>query len=148
MKINELTKDELESMPYDEIAYLVLLESGKKEKLLNLYKKVCKLLNLKFNDETDKIADFFEILSTNKKFVMLKNGYWDLQVNHKSELMLDDTEEEIFDEEELEELEQLEETVENGAEEDIFYDAEDTDDTVEDDLADLVVITNEEDENN
>ena len=42
MKLKDMSKEELETMGYDEIAYLVLEESGKKMKLLDLFKKVCK----------------------------------------------------------------------------------------------------------
>lgn len=144
MKLKELTVAELETMPYDEIAYLILLESGKKEKLLNLYKKVCNLLKLNFEKEQENVADFFEILTTNKKFVMLDKGYWDLQINHKANILVEDSLEDLTDEEDIEEIE--EEEVEEA--EDIFYDKEETDDNAEDDLASLVVISDEEDETN
>ncbi len=146
MKLKELTLAELETMPYDEIAYLILLESGKKEKLLNLYKKVCNLLKLDFEKEQDNVADFFEILTTNKKFVMLDKGYWDLQVNHKANIALDDILEEVTDEEEFEE-ETLGE-LEAEEDEDIFYDGDVADDTADDDLASLGVMSDEEDEAN
>lgn len=142
MKLKEISLPELETMPYDEIAYLILVESGKKEKLLNLYKKVCNLLKLNFEKEQENIADFFEILSTNKKFIMLDNGYWDLQIKHKANIIVDDSLEEVDEEEFEEEIDEIEEEVE-----DIFYDENETDDTAEDDLASLVVI-NDEDETN
>lgn len=144
MKLKDLTTEELECMPYDEIAYLILIENGKKEKLLNLYKKVCKLLKLNFEQEQEKIADFFEILSVNKKFIMLDNGYWDLQINHKIDVMVEDNHEEDILDEELEDNFFEEE----NEEEDIFYETEETDDTADDDLANLVVISDEEDETN
>lgn len=144
MKLKDLTTEELECMPYDEIAYLILIENGKKEKLLNLYKKVCKLLKLDFEQEQEKIADFFEILSVNKKFIMLDNGYWDLQINHKIDVMVEDNHEEDILDEELEDNFFEEE----NEEEDIFYETEETDDTADDDLANLVVISDEEDETN
>lgn len=137
---------ELETMPYDEIAYLILIESGKKEKLLNLYKKVCNLLKLDFEKEQEKIADFFEILTTNKKFVMLDKGYWDLQVNHKANITIDDVTEENEDDEEFNDDivdEEIQDETEN-----IFYDEEEDDDTADDDLSSLVVISDEEDETN
>ncbi|MFI3260765.1 MAG: hypothetical protein R3Y13_03535 [bacterium] len=150
MKLKELTREELECMPYDEIAYLILIETGKKEKLINLYKKICKLVNKKFEDEQDQLPEFFEILTTNKKFVMLKNGYWDLQVNHKLNIELDETLEEILDEEEIEELEEQEKEQEKDEieEENLFYEREETDDTADNDLANLVVISDEEEETN
>lgn len=146
MKLKELTTEELECMPYDEIAYLILLESGKKEKLLNLYKKVCKLLKLNFETEQENISDFFEILSTNKKFVMLAKGYWDLQINHKTDLIIENVND---DDDSVDEIEEEEEDDKKDSDsEDIFYESDETDDTVDDDLASLVVVSSEDDESN
>lgn len=142
MKLKELTNEELQTMAYDEIAYLILEEAGKKMKLLDLFKKVCKVLGLPEGTVEERIADFFELLSINKKFVLLKNGYWDLATKHQQDIVVED-EEEVVDEEinQEDEMEEIEE--EN---EDIFYDNElDNDDEDEDDLKDLVII--DEDEN-
>lgn len=141
MKLSEIPKDELELMGYDDIALLVLQESGKKMKLNDIFKKVCNLLELPDNILEEHLVDFFELMSTNKKFIMLENGYWDLQTRHKLDVVIeeDDDEEEITDEEEIEE---------ENEEEDIFYDNEDeTEDVEEDDLADLVVIDSDDDSN-
>ena len=142
MKLKELTNEELQTMAYDEIAYLILDESGKKMKLLDLFKKVCKVLGLPEETIEERITDFFELLSINKKFVLLKNGYWDLATKHQQDIVIEDeeevVEEEINNDEELEELDE--------EDEDIFYDNElDNDDEDEDDLKDLVII--DEDEN-
>lgn len=140
MSLKELTKEELQTMAYDEIAYLILEETGKKMKLLDLFKKVCKALNLPEETVEERITDFFELLSINKKFVVLKNGYWDLATKHQQDIVIEDEEENI-DEEIASEEEEIEEV-----EEDIFYDNElDNDDEDEDDLKDLVII--DEDEN-
>lgn len=137
MKLKDLTQEELQTMAYDEIAYLILDETGKKMKLLDLFKKVCKVLNLPESVVEDRIADFFQLLSINKKFVLLKNGYWDLATKHKQDIFIED-EEEMIDEE------INEEEIENE-EEDIFYDNElDNDDEDDDDLKDLVIIDDEE----
>ncbi len=141
MKLSEIPKDELELMGYDDIALLVLQESGKKMKLNDIFKKVCNLLELPDSILEEHLVDFFELMSTNKKFIMLENGYWDLQTRHKLDVVIeeDDEEEEISDEEEIEE---------ETEEEDIFYDNEDeTEDVEEDDLADLVVIDSDDDSN-
>ncbi len=141
MKLKKLTIDELESLSYDEVAYLILRESGKKMKTMALYQKVCKTLKTEL--ETDKIADFFELLSVNKKFIMLEKGYWDLQSKHKTKIIIedDDTEEIVgtFDEEEMEEDEDDDEEDEK-----IFYE-NDEDDVVDDnELAGFIVIEDEE----
>lgn len=139
MKLKELTQEELLTMSYDEIAYLVLEESGKKMKLLDLFKKVCKILDLPETIVEERITDFFELLSINKKFVLLKNGYWDLATKHKQDIIIED-EDELVDEDSDNEEEIIEEDEEN-----IFYDNElDNDDDEDDDLKDLVIIEDEE----
>lgn len=144
MNLKNISKDELETMSYDEIAYLVLENNGKKMKLFDLFKKVCKLLDLPEETIEERIADFFELLSINKKFVLLPNGYWDLAVNHVQDIVVEDEEEdETFVSEELEDDDSsLEETEDD---EDIFYDndVEDNDED-EDDLKDLVIIDEDE----
>lgn len=141
MKLSEIPKEELELMGYDDIAAVILQESGKKMKLQDIFKKVCKALNLPDSVVEDQLMDFFELMSINKKFIMLKNGYWDLQTRHKLDIVIEDEE----DEEEENIVESEEEIVENPDSEDIFYDKDDeTDDVDDDDLADLVVIDSED----
>lgn len=141
MKLKDLSKEDIEAMSYDEIALLILQESGKKMKLQDLFKKVCKALEIDEASFADHITDFFELLSTNKKFVMLKNGYWDLQTRHESQITIEESEEENFDNEE-----EIEEDIEedDSEENDVFYEGEADDDVADDDLADLVVIDEEE----
>ena len=141
MKLSEIPKEELELMGYDDIAAVILQESGKKMKLQDIFKKVCKALNLPDSVVEDQLMDFFELMSINKKFIMLKNGYWDLQTRHKLDIVIEDDE----DEEEENIVDSEEEIVENPDSEDIFYDKDDeTDDVDDDDLADLVVIDSED----
>ena len=123
MNLKDISKEELETMSYDEIAYLVLEQYGKKMKLLDLFKRVCKVLDLPEETVEDRIADFFELLSINKKFILLKNGYWDLATNHVQDMIVEDEEDD----------------------DDIFYDSSmDDEDDDEDDLKDFVVIDEDE----
>lgn len=137
MKLKQIPKEELELMGYDDIALLILQESGKKMKLRDIFAKVCTVLELPEETVDEELMDFFEQMSINKKFIMLDKGYWDLQSRHKLDIVFDDE-----DEEEL--LEDDEELVEDDIaddEDDIFYDKDDeTDDVAEDDLSDLVVV--------
>lgn len=137
MKLKQIPKEELELMGYDDIALLILQESGKKMKLRDIFAKVINVLGLPEETIDEELMEFFELMSTNKKFVMLDKGYWDLQSRHKLDLVFDMEE----DDEELENEE--EDNIEEKTEEDddIFYDKDDeTDDVAEDDLADLVVV--------
>ena len=145
MKLSEIPKEELELMGYDDIAAVILQESGKKMKLQDIFKKVCKALDLPDSVVEDQLMDFFELMSINKKFIMLKNGYWDLQTRHKLDIVIEDEEE---DEEELEIEDEEIENIEEPEEDDIFYDKDDeTEDVDDDDLAYLVVIDSEDEAN-
>ena len=146
MKLKDYSQEELELMNYDDIAALILEETGKKMKIYDLFKKVCELLHLSDAEFENKIADFFEMLSTDKKFTMLENGFWDLRAKHNVQVILDDEEEENLAE--VQEDEEEMELEENENESDIFYESDETDDEVEDDLQDLVVIDVDEDETN
>ena len=108
-------------------------------KITDLFQKICDALGLSEKDFENQIADFFEILTTDKKFVMLENGYWDLRTRHSEKLVIED-EDEDFEDVDYDEPEVEEET------EDVFYDEEADDDTSDDDLKDLVII--DEDEEN
>lgn len=145
MKLKQIPKEELELMGYDDIALLILQESGKKMKLRDIFAKVINILGLPEERVDEELLDFFELMSINKKFVMLDKGYWDLQSRHKLDLVFDmdeDEDETSDDEEEL-----IEEETQDD-EEDIFYDKDDeTDDVAEDDLADLVVVDDIDDNN-
>lgn len=145
MKLKSIPKDELELMSYDEIANIILQESGKKMKLADIFKKVCDVLELPDSVYEAQLLDFFELMSTNKKFVMLKNGFWDLQSRHKLDVVIEDGD----DEDIVEENEDEEEIVdEESDDEDIFYDKDDdSDDVVEDELSDLMVIDPDDEQN-
>lgn len=145
MKLKDLSKEELETMGYDEIAYLIIEENGKKIKLLDLFKKVCKVLELPESTVEERIMDFFELLSINKKFVLLPNGYWDLAVNHKQDIIIEEDEEDESQSEELTEIDEDNLIDEENSEEDIFYDNDlEEDDAEEDDLKDLVILDEDE----
>ena len=148
MKLSEISKDELEQMSYDEIALMVLHENGKKMKLQDIIKKVAKVLELQEDSLDDQLMEFFEQMSINKKFIMLNNGYWDLQSRHKMDVVIEDEEddEEIVSQEEQDNDIDKEENEDD--EEDIFYNNEDdeTEDVVEDDLADFTVVDGDSEE--
>lgn len=143
MKLKDIAKEELQTMGYDEIAYLVLEESGKKMKLLDLFTKVCKVLDLPENTVEDRIGDFFELLSINKKFVLLPKGYWDLATNHLQDIVVEDEEEEL-DESEVSEDEEILDDTESEDQDDVYYDEDDIDDDTSDEFDDLVIMDEEE----
>ena len=144
MKLSEIPKEELELMGYDDIAYYILQESGKKMKLVDIFKKIVKALDMDEACVETHLMDFFEQMSINKKFVMLKNGYWDLQSRHKADIVVEDNEDEIIEDVEEEIIEDDDE-LNDDEEEDIFYEEDDeTDDPVDDEFADFSVVDEDE----
>ena len=146
MKLSDIPKEELEAMNYDDIAYIILREEKKKMKINELFKKVCDALELPDNLFEEKIADFFELLTTDKRFIMLEDGYWDLKEFHNPKVIVDDDEDDMIASEELEDQE--EELEEGQEDDDIFYDTDSDDDLPEDELEDLVVIDGDDEEAN
>ena len=144
MKLKNISEEELETMSYDDIAYEILKETGKKSKITDLFKSVCELLNLSDSVYESQIGEFFQVLSTDQRFTMLDNGYWDLKTRHKSNIVMDIEEDDDVSNDLEEEVE--EEPLEEKEDEDIYYDDDVTDDDEpEDDLKDLAII-DEDDE--
>ncbi len=136
-KLN-ISEEELEQLNYNDVANLILTNKGKKMKLVDLYKGVIKTLNLE-DDDMEHITDFFELLSTDKRFIMLDGGYWDLKIKHDKGMV-------ITDDEEDEEEEELPIEEEQAEEEDFDDEIDKDDDIEEDDLKDLVIIDENEEE--
>lgn len=138
MKKINLTDEELVTMSYDDVAYIVLEAVGKKMKTPDLFKEVIRVMKLDDNAFENHLADFFELLSTDKRFTMVEKGYWDLKINQKTKLIIDDEEDEEI-------IETVEETEETEEDEEINYDEEIIDDDdAEDDLKDLVIMDDPE----
>ncbi len=141
MKITDLSKEELESKSYDDIAYMILESTGEKIKITDLFKEICDLLGLSNEEYEAKIADFFQVLSTDHRFIMLEKGFWDLKSRHQAKIIMEDDDEDIdtgLDNEEEEPEE----------EEDIYYDEDEPTDDDDDDLQGLVVVSDDSDEEN
>lgn len=137
MKI-KLTDEEKENMSYTDIAYLILKETKKKYKIQDLFMKVIKLLDGTEQDFENNIGNFFELVITDKRFIMLDGGYCDLKINHSSKVVVeeDDDDYEIISEEE---------DIDEEAEEDNYDEDANADDDSEDELQDLVIIDDSED---
>lgn len=142
MKLKDISREELEMMGYAELAEIVLNENKKKMKIADIFKKICNALGLSDAEYEDRISEFFEIVSTNKLFTILPQGYCDLNKRHNTKVVIDDEEEDIVVDEEVEEEVDEEET-----EDEIFYDENEDDDVADDDLQDFVVIDEDEDVN-
>ena len=149
MKIKTVKQEELENMSFDDIAYVILKERGKKMKIIDLFKTICEVLGMSDNEYEAKIADFFTMIITEKRFIQLDKGYCDLRENHTKKIVIN--EEELEDEDEdlimEENNEDVEEDIDN---ESSYYDdiKESDDDPEDDDLKDLVIMDDEDMEEN
>lgn len=141
MSLKKMSKDELELMSNKDITYLLLEESSKPINTLNLFKKIAKLLELPESTIDSKIADYYTALATDKRFIMLEDGSWDLRSRHTSDKVI-----KIADIEEDEEEDEEKEEVEEEIEEDNYDDTEDEeyDEDTNEELKDLVVIDEDE----
>ena len=136
--LKELTAEEIDNLGYDELAYKILEETNKKMKITDLFKQICDLKGLSEADYENLIGDFFEILTTDKKFIMLENGFWDLKSRHSEKLFVEEDDDFEEEPEETEAETDEEENLDN------YYDEDEVDDDTENDLKDLVVIEDED----
>lgn len=142
--LNELSKEELELLSYTKIAEMYLKENKKTMNTADLFKEVCKLLGLDDSEYQERIADFFESLTTSKDFILLSDGNWDLRANHSVKIDMDDIygdsdaevdiDEEDTDDNELSEEDNYEDDYNENAEADI----------IDDDYSDLTIVDEDE----
>ncbi len=135
--IDAYKKEELELLSYKEITKIILEETPGLN-TAEVFTKIKELLDLTEKEYEDKIGDYFTSLATDKNFIMLEDGSWDLKKRHKSKGI--DLEEDEDDE--IEEIDDFEE----DKEKDFSYDdaADDNYDEADDDLKDLVVVDEDE----
>ncbi|MCI9110748.1 MAG: DNA-directed RNA polymerase subunit delta [Bacilli bacterium] len=144
MKLSKMSKEELELYSYDELTKMILEEEQKPLKTQEIFRKICDLLELSDSEYTDKIGDYYTSLTTDKDFVLLEDGTWDLRDHHPASVILSD-EDEAYDEDDLEDIEEAEEEMEEIVSEDDDDDADlDLDDLDDEDDDDLTIIDEEE----
>ncbi len=143
MKKIELSAEELEMMNYNDIAHVILENVSTKMRITDLFKEVGNILGMDEGTYETHIADFFELLSTDKRFIMLEDGFWDLKIKHNKGM-------ESFDEEDDSEEDIIIEEDESGSDDEIFDDSmkASDDDVDDDDLSDLVIVDDIEDDSN
>jgi len=142
MKVDKMKKEDLELLSNKDITNLILEESKKPINTKDLFEKIIKLLDLPESTLKNKIGDYYTSLATDKRFILLEDGCWDLKSRYTSDKIIKSTEE---DEEEDDFDEEIEEEIEEELEEDDYSDNDDTfgDDT-DDDYKDLVVMDEDE----
>lgn len=139
MSIKKLKKDELELLSNKDITNILLEEKGK-QNTAKLFKKIIELLELPEDTFDKKIGDYYTSLTTDKRFILLEDGTWDLRSRYTSDKIIKVIEED--DEEEEIEIEK-EDMVEETDDFDATDDDEDLNDA-DDDLKDLVVLDEDE----
>lgn len=139
MKLSKMKKEEIELLSYTNIAKLYLEENKTTMNTADLFKQVCNLLELSDSDYQDKIADFFQSLTTSKEFILLEDGKWDLKINHKVKIVMDELYEEKDEEEEFDSDIEEEETIEDD-----YNSIDDEEEYAEEDLSDLTILNEDE----
>lgn len=135
MRFKSVKKEDLETMSFDDIAYIILKEKGKKMKINDIFKIICDELNLGESAFENQIADFFTLLATEKRFIQLDKGYWDLRENHTAEINIKEIEDELDDDVSNDDED------EDDEDDDYYKDIDDVeDDEKDDDLKDLVIV--------
>lgn len=145
MDLEKMTKDELELLSNKDITSLILEKNKKSMNTADLFKRIIELLELPESTFEKKIAEYYTSLSTDKRFVLLEDGTWDLRSRHTSDKVVKVTDDE--DEEDLEAKEESDdEDEDNLSPEDSYDDADDTDydDDTNEELKDLVIIDEDE----
>lgn len=143
MKLAKMKKEDLELLSNKDITYKILEEEGK-QNTAYLFQKIVSLLELPEKTYEEKIGDYYTSLTTDKRFISLEDGTWDLRSRHTSDKIVKVTEDD--DEEEDEPKDDT--IVQDEIEEDNYDsgDNDDDDDFVDpnEDLKDLVVVDEEE----
>lgn len=140
MSIRKKNIEDLELMSYTDIAYEIINEDKKKYNTPNLFKEVCKLLQLSEEEFAEKIADFFTALTTDGRFILIDSTYWDLKENHVVKVVVDEGDEEEIEVDEDENNEELSEDVEDDYSDESVDDSKDD----EEDMKDLTIVDEED----
>ena len=139
MSLKNMKKEDLELLSNKDITNLILEEKGC-QNTADLFNKIIKLLDLPESTFDKKIGDYYTSLTTDKRFILLEDGKWDLRSRHTSDKVVK------VQEEDDDEDEEEQETEEEPIEEDSFDDTEDEeyDEATNEELKDLVVIDEDE----
>ena len=141
MSLKDMKKEDLELLSYKDITNLLLEEKGE-QNTANLFKKIIKLLELPESVFDQKIGDYYTSLTTDKRFILLEDGKWDLRSRHTSDKIIKIVDEE--DDEDLEAINEEEEEEEEREEFDSMDSDDDIDNSDDEDLKDLVVLDEDE----
>lgn len=140
MSIQDMKKEDLELLSNKDITNL-LLEEKACQNTAELFQKIIELLDLPKSTFDQKIGDYFTSLTTDKRFLMLEDGTWDLRSRHTASKIVKVIDE---DDEDLEDLVPDGEADSDDEAFDLDGDDEETFDDHDEDLKDLVVLDEDE----
>ena len=137
MNIKKMKKEELELLSFTDIAYEILKSEKKPKTTVEIFRTIAELLELSEDEFAAKIGDFYTSLTTDKRFLALSDGNWDLKERHSTKIVIDDEDDLDLEIDDINTDEDEEET---------STDYDENEDYSDDDLEDLVVIDNDENE--
>ena len=142
MKLSSMKKEQLELLTKIDLTKLILEDSKKTMTTAELFKEIIRLLELTASTFENKVADYYTALSTDKNFILLDDGKWDLRSHHKSDkvIVMDDED----DEEELDTEDEIEQEEEDDLSNVYSEDDDFGDDSDDDDFKNLVVVDEDE----
>jgi DNA-directed RNA polymerase subunit delta len=139
MNLEKLTKEELETLSFPDLTEIILKDNKKPMNTPNIFRKICDIIGLSDETYASKIGDYYTTLTTDKRFILLDKGMWDLRDNHIVKIEVDEEEDEEEDTvEDEEEIEDEQEEIEEDSIDDEIIDDED------DDLDDLSIVDEDE----
>lgn len=144
MKIEDMTKAELELLSHCDLTALLLKENKKPMNTLNIFKEICSLLGYTEQEYTDKIGEFYTSLTTDKRFILLDTVEWDLRDNHAVKISIDDDDDEEIEIDDFEEEEEEAEVDDESADVEEPLEDEDLDLDDDEDIDDLAIVDEEE----
>ncbi len=148
MDLKKLSPEELELMSYNDLTLEILKASKKPLNTALIFRQICDLLGYSDDDYANKIGDYYTLLTTDKRFILLDSNEWDVRDNHSVNLM--DMDDDTLESEESEEIDEMEEDdYDDGDEVDVDIDIDDIDSSdIDEDIEDLAVIDEDELEEN
>ncbi len=137
MKLEEMTIEELETLSYTDLTYLILKENKQPMNTAALFQKICDLLGYDKDYYTESIGDYYTSLTIDKRFVNLETNEWDIRDHHSIEVNMDDDdfEDDLIDEDE-----------EDDDNDDFEEDTEEIDDNFDESIDDLDDLDDDEDD--
>lgn len=145
MSLKKMKKEDLELLSNKDITKLILEENKKPMNTADLFKEIIKLLELPSNVFETKIGDYYTALSTDKRFILLDDGTWDLRNHHTSDKVAKVTDDDEEDDDDSDNDSEKEELETEEMDEDNYDDTdEEYDEDTNEELKDLVVIDEDE----